>query len=294
MSDILNKEIWEEIFDGFTIVDCAILREQGFGFVLVETLDDPDMCARTRFLNISANQPLEKRFAYAEGNTFSFSSIAVSRTPPEYVVVDTKSAVYSSTSERLGEEAAIEDLLDMSTVNGLIGVINKLVRVSGQIYALGDYRKIYRRIGFEQWTELGTDGFGVPAPTCINDEDDSFMEFGFEDMSAFSGDDMYAVGGEGDVWRFDGAKWHQCAVPASASLKTVCCAEDGVVYITEMNGSVWAGRTDTWRRIAEADIAFGYAPVDSVWFNDRLYLGSQEGIWTLDAEKGRVVCQQRL
>lgn len=294
MSEVINKQIWENIFDGFTIVDCAILREQGFGFVLVEVLDDHDMRATTRFLNISSNQPIEKRFAYAEGNSFSFSHIAVSRTPPEYVAVDTKSAVYSSTSVRLGEESSIDELLDMSTYNGMTGIINKLVRVDGQIYALGDYRKIYRRIGFEQWIELGMEGHGVPAPAYINDEDDSSMEFGFEDMSGFSVDDMYAVGGEGDVWRFDGMKWHQCPVPTNASLKTVCCAGNGVVYITEMNGSVWAGRTDTWQRIADADISPGYAPVDSFWFNDRLYLGGQEGIWTIDITRGRVVRLQEI
>lgn len=64
--------------------------------------------------------------------------------------------------------------------------------------------------------------------------------------------------------------------------------------ISEMHGSVWVGRTDTWRRIASADISFGYAPVDSFWFNDRLYLGAQEGIWTIDTAKGRVVRLQEV
>ncbi|UOD30516.1 hypothetical protein INH39_01835 [Massilia violaceinigra] len=294
MNKTLNREKWEELFDGFTIVDCVILTEQVFGFVLVEVLDGDSTSATTRFLNISSHQPMEDRFAYAEGNTFSFPNIAMSQSPLEYVAVDTKSNVYSASIERMGEEAAIDQLLDMSTYNGLIGIINKLVRVAGKIYALGDYRKIYRRIGFEQWIELGTEGHGVPPPAYINDEDDSSMEYGFEDMSGFSSDDMYAVGGEGDVWRFDGAKWHQCPVPTNASLKTVCCAGDGVVYITEINGTVWAGRTDTWRRIAGADISPAYAPVDSFWFNDRLYLGGQEGIWTVDAINGRVVRLQEI
>ncbi|MEY4560880.1 MAG: hypothetical protein RLZZ618_157, partial [Pseudomonadota bacterium] len=29
--------------------------------------------------------------------------------------------------------------------------------------------------------------------------------------------------------------------------------------------------------------------VDSVWFNDRLYLGGQEGLWTLDAKRKNLV-----
>ena len=108
---------------------------------------------------------------------------------------------------------------------------------------------------------------------------------GFRDMSAFSANDMYAVGGEGDVWRFDGSKWHNCPIPTDRDLITVCCAGDGKVYITEINGTVWVGREDKWKKIAEADIAFGFGPVDSAWFNNKLYLGAQEGLWAIDAKK---------
>ncbi|NHZ40887.1 hypothetical protein [Massilia aquatica] len=71
-------------------------------------------------------------------------------------------------------------------------------------------------------------------------------------MGAFSAADMYAVGSDGDVWHFEGTAWHSCPFPTDASLETVCCAGDGLVYITEINGSVWAGRSDGWTRIATA------------------------------------------
>ncbi|MDQ1818142.1 hypothetical protein RBA41_33070, partial [Massilia sp. CCM 9210] len=113
--------------------------------------------------------------------------------------------------------------------------------------------------------------------------------FGFVDLSAFSASDMYAVGGEGDVWRFDGVKWHNCPLPTNAYLQSVCCAGDGLVYITELNGSVWAGRTDSWKRVANAEINAGHQPIDAFWFNDRLYLGAQQGIFTIDSKKKEVV-----
>ena len=146
-----------------------------------------------------------------------------------------------------------------------------------------------RRIGLEQWVELGKEGKGVPVPADVEAGKSYSTSLGFTDMSAFSANDMYAVGGKGDVWRFDGTIWHDCLLPTNAILSTVCCAGDGLVYISEFNGSVWAGRADQWKRIVQADIAWGHQPVDSVWFNQRLYLGAQEGLWTVDRNRKRLI-----
>ena len=86
-------------------------------------------------------------------------------------------------------------------------------------------------------------------------------------VGAFSADDMYAF-------------------PTDAG--------EGLVYITDINGSVWAGRSAGWTRIATASMSPGFQPVDACWFNDRLYLGAQEGIWTIDAAKGRLVRLQEM
>ncbi|MCE3602078.1 hypothetical protein LXA47_00435 [Massilia sp. P8910] len=294
MEEVFDKETWTRFVSGYTIFDCAIIREKGFGFILVEERDSRDPLPKTRFINMAIDQPIENRFAVSESEDFTFTSIAASMTPPEYVSVDTRSQVYSASGQRKGQETAIDDLIDMSTVGARVGIVTKVVRAAGQIYAIGDYRKIYRRLGVDQWIELGNEGKGVPLPADVATSGALPSTFGFSDMSAFDTNDMYAVGGKGDVWRFDGSKWHNCPIPTNAKLKTVCCAGDGVVYLTEANGSVWAGRTDNWKLIAEADIAPGYQPVDAVWFNNRLYLGGQEGIWTIDVKKKLVVPLQEV
>ena len=88
-----------------------------------------------------------------------------------------------------------------------------------------------------------------------------------------------------------GKQWQQCPFPTNEDLETVCCAGDGNVYISDMKGCVWVGRETRWKKLADADIAWGYQPVDSAWFNGRLYLGSQEGVWTLDAKNHLVPLQ---
>ena len=289
MNDVIDKNNWNRFLLGYTIYDCALFREKGFAFVLVESDDEPDRCDAVRILYMSTDHPMDARFGVFQCDNFSYTSITAGTAPKEYLAVDSRSQVFSANGVSMGEEAAIDQLIDMSTYGGRVGIITKVVRAAGQVYALGDYRKIYRRIGSEKWAELGEEGKGLPLPSDLATTDLSYSNFGFSDMSAFAADDMYAVGGKGDVWRFDGVHWHKCTFPTNAHLKTVCCAADGTVYITELNGSVWAGRREMWRCIAVADIAPGYRPIDSIWFNDRLYLGGQEGLWTIDASAQRVV-----
>ncbi|MES2934713.1 MAG: hypothetical protein V4805_14635 [Pseudomonadota bacterium] len=289
MDEIFDRNAWSDFIRGYTIYDCAIFRSKGFGFVLVEEKGDREILPQTRFMTMATDQPLDKRFGVSSAAHFDFCSIACSACPPEYVVVDIASQVYSASGQRKGDEQAIDQLVDMKTYRGEVGIVNKVVRAAGQIYALGNYRKIYRRIGVDQWIDIAKEGKALPMPADVETGKKYATSLGFVDMSAFAADDMYAVGGNGDVWRFDGTMWHDCWIPTIASLSTVCCAGDGLVYISECNGSVWAGRANQWKRIVDADIAWGFQPVDMVWFNRRLYLGGQEGLWTIEPHCRRLI-----
>ncbi|UOD30529.1 hypothetical protein INH39_01905 [Massilia violaceinigra] len=288
MNDIFDNDTWNEFVSGYTITDCAIPKKNSFGFLLVEEKTEHDTLPMTRFINMSLDRPINQRFAVHVSTRFKFSSISASMAPPEYVAVDTISQVYSANALKKGMELPIDEILDMNTIDGKIGIITKVARAAGKIYALGDYRRIYRRSGPDTWIELGTEDKGVPLPADVASLP-AWVTLHFKDMSAFSEDDMYVVGDRGDIWRFDGRQWHNCPIPTNSDLLTVCCASNGLVYISEKNGSVWAGREDRWERVAEADITPGYHPVDSFWFNDRLYLGGFGGLWTIDEQRKVVI-----
>ncbi len=49
MENIFDKETWSQFLRGRTIYDCAIVRENGFGFVLVEENPEPGIFAVTTF-----------------------------------------------------------------------------------------------------------------------------------------------------------------------------------------------------------------------------------------------------
>lgn len=292
MESIFNEPTWEKYLEGYTIYDCAIFRQHGFCLVLVERKENRDILPRTRFLTVIYDKPISVgSLPMVEVGDFSFTTIASGVNPPEYVAVDTSSHVYSANAQRKDVEMNIDEVVDMSTVKGATAIVRRVVRAAGHIYALGSYRTIYRRNGIDRWTELRAEGRGVPLPPDIETGNYVSANLGFKDMSAFNENDMYAVGGDGDVWRFDGAKWHHCPFPTNSRLETVACGEDGKVYISDMKGCVWAGRENRWTQVAEAEFAWGSQPIDSAWFKGRLYLGSQDGLYTLGAKKDIVALE---
>jgi len=104
-------------------------------------------------------------------------------------------------------------------------------------------------------------------------------EHGFEDLDGFSEWDMYAVGGHGDVWRYDGDSWSQCRFPSNEQLSTVTCAPDGNVYIGGEGCSLWMGREHSWQKVARGGSTILWN--ESVWFQDKLWLSSdyQLRVW---------------
>jgi hypothetical protein len=292
MTELFDLENFKKHLSGYILYDCSFNKKDRYSFLLYEEKDTREELPRTRFLIILADQPMENRFGWYEIGHFSFATIARGITPAEYVAVDTRGNVYSSNAQRKGVEKTMHEVVNTKSprtdANTRI-VFTKVIRAAGQVYALGSYRKVFRRIGMDQWMEMGSEGRGVPLPKEVATDYMLADSLGFRDMSAFNANDMYAVGSRGDAWRFDGKIWRQCHIPTNKDLYTVCCAGDGHVYVTELNGTVWFGREDRWQIAAKADIAPGYQPEDAVWFNNRLYLGAQEGLWTLDAKAKEVV-----
>ncbi|MDR1887934.1 MAG: hypothetical protein LBQ81_00865, partial [Zoogloeaceae bacterium] len=92
-------------------------------------------------------------------------------------------------------------------------------------------------------------------------------------------DEMYAVGGHGDVWMYNGKEWRATGFPTNEQLATVTCAGDGNVYISSEGGSLWQGRKSTWKSIYRGVSSIPWN--DAVWFEDKLWLASdyQFKVW---------------
>ncbi|EHM44034.1 hypothetical protein [Hafnia alvei] len=94
---------------------------------------------------------------------------------------------------------------------------------------------------------------------------------------------MYAVGGTGTVYHYNGEKWRLATFPTNKLLWTVCCAGDGFVYISDFDGSVWKERGERWIRVVNDGLSVPY--FDMVWFDGRLWCANDYGIWILEDKK---------
>jgi len=104
---------------------------------------------------------------------------------------------------------------------------------------------------------------------------------GFESMDGYSAKEIYAVGWGGEIWQYDGSKWTDRNGPTSVILSSVCCAPDGVVYITGQQGIMIRGRNDLWETIAwDDDVSVDLW--DLCWFQDKLYVSSMTALFTLE------------
>ncbi|UXH80626.1 hypothetical protein [Roseateles amylovorans] len=285
---IIEDSVWKKYFDGYTVFDCAIFRQQGFFFILVEEKDSRDVLPKTRLITLATDRLGEAGIRRSQAEDFSFSSVACGVDPTEYVVVDTGSNVYSASGKSNQFERKIEDLISLKTPVGTMVTIRRVVRVAGKLYAVGSNRRLYRREGVEKWVDLHSKGVGAPMPADYMESKLSgswSRVIGFKDLSAFSETDFYAAGGEGDLWRFDGKTWTQCPLPTNAQLETVCCAGDGKVYVTDLHGNVWAGREEKWAQVATSELSWGSQPVDAFWFKGRMLFGAQEGLYVINGSK---------
>lgn len=140
--------------------------------------------------------------------------------------------------------------------------------INGYAYSVGGQRCIYKRVDIGKWERFAK-----------LSESEHVERVGFRDMDAFTETDMYAVGGHGDVWHYDGSTWKQMGFPSNVQLATVTCAGDGNVYISGEGGSLWVGKKSTWKRIYEGGSSILWN--DVLWFDNKLWLASdyQFRIW---------------
>lgn len=288
---IIDKQHWDTFIAGFFIRDCTIGFEDGrFGFLLYEELEPEqhlDDGWRTRVLAVKMDNPMERRFFAGSANKLSFSTISSAWAPnqSEFVVVDSGRMSWAYKPKTyLGDETEIpfdgrgygySDL-------GEIGCsVTKVVRVGTTVFAIGGVLRIFERLNDQQWRDVKE----IPIPAEFKSKNDDVITAAignsrFYDLAGYSTEDMYAVGGAGTVWHKKGEKWRQCPFPTNLRLHTVACGDDGLVYITDIRGSVWKGREDRWELVAKADMSLPF--VDSVWFDNRLWCANDYGTWVLE------------
>ena len=145
--------------------------------------------------------------------------------------------------------------------------------VAGKAYACAMDRKLFRRDGPDQWTPIHGHMPDEPGPDVV---------VGFESIHGISERDMYAVGWHGEIWHYNGLAWKQEGSPTSVLLNRVYCAPNGYVYACGLAGTLLRGKEGQWVQIAEDDA--GIDLWDMAWFDNRLWVSSLSGLYTLEGD----------
>ncbi|WP_211243492.1 hypothetical protein [Chitiniphilus eburneus] len=282
MEMICDKERYERFFKGFTVYDCAVGYDNTrYCFILVEATDSPhrDPLPRTRFLFARMERPMERRFYFQEADYFDFTRVAYAELDgqSEFVAVDMERHVFRYDAPAANVE---QDIPPQIPDSEYWWSPTKVTRIAGRSVVAGTARQLRIRHGADDWRPFPA---SPPVPERLAKEGKGILETGFEDVAGFAEDDVYAVGGAGDVWHFNGKAWRQIDFPSNELLYTVCCAGDGNVYISGNGGSLWVGRNDRWKRLLEGGFSLPFK--DSAWFAGRLWCGSDNGLWVLQDGK---------
>lgn len=149
------------------------------------------------------------------------------------------------------------------------GGIRRVKMIGGYAYVCGGARSVGKRTGKGQWFSHTQAMVAHP----------NAGEGGFDDIAGFTENDLYAVGGWGDVWRYDGKKWQQVPFPTNMPTQTVCCGGDGNVYISCYEGLTFMGRENRWKKIYDGGISLGFK--DMVWHDGKVWCTNDNGVWTI-------------
>jgi len=268
----LDESVWRDCIKGWYIVDCAV-RERTIVYLCLRkqvsakkasSMWDHDIPSQMFVLDLEG---LGTDFGARELEGYNRPLIGVARKPlRQGLLVDRGSG------GQISMMGGGREFPDEFIAPGKDPFTERIKCINDYAYSVGNERLIYKRTDIGKWelfaklTEKDYPGYDM-------------SDYGFNDMDAFSETDMYAVGGRGDLWHFDGKIWVQQGFPSNEQLGTVTCAGDGHVYVSGEGGTLWRGRMSTWKCIYEGNSTILWN--DVLWFDNKLWLASdyQARIW---------------
>lgn len=270
----MTFEYYKTRFYNFYLTDVFVKSKGHYAFVFTEANPKYDNVIQSQLLAKVVIQNDEESTTKFKGTelTSGYDPIRIgtfSNDSSRLLVVD-------SMGNALSEDPLRPTVLDGDyELPTQAGVVERLKKIQNTTFAVHGFKQgISQHIQGNEW-KLVHQYSGVPNDYKTLDK----LKLGFEDLDGFNLNDMYAVGGRGDVMHFDGNTWEKIAFPSNQYLTNVCCAGDGWVYISGQGGAIFKGKKNSWKQIIESHSALDHR--DLVWYRDRLYCTNDYGFWQI-------------
>jgi hypothetical protein len=270
---------------GFNVIDCEV-RDRSRLYLLAR-LDYTQNRTVHRLKGIPSEGRLQKRlfilrlenpedtkWGVMRLDGLNTSQCAMAFAPePKIVAVDSDSKAWAQNPDTNGFEPPIKSEFE----GGIkLGAITRVRCFGDYVFAINNGRQVFCRKEVGNWELVGG---AIPYEYRLETASDS----GFEDLDRFGPADMYAVGGAGDIWHFNGSTWRQCAFPTDWGLSAVCCAADGQAYVAA-GPVIYRGLGDRWKRLRTKAGPMSIPIKDLVWYEDKLWATSDYGVWILEGD----------
>jgi len=166
-----------------------------------------------------------------------------------------------------------EFLFEFPVTHVRINVTN-VRSIAGCVYIVTKGQGVYKRMGVDESWKTSLKNKPIKAIGKYG---------GFTDIDGFSVEDMYACGGRGVLWHFNGVDWQEVELETCLSelyFQTLCCAPDGSVYIGCRKGEIISKKDGAWTTLdkkAPGEI------LDIISYKDKIYLAcGKKGLLVYD------------
>lgn len=151
-------------------------------------------------------------------------------------------------------------------------IVRDLTNVDDVVYSAGLKRQAYKTEDGSNWTVADGD--------AVYSGEDHLI--GFEAISGFNENELYACGTGGELWFGVAGQWQPVSSPTNVHLHAIVCGPHGRVYAGGRLGTLLVGRHDQWEQV----------PSDldgTIWslayFKSHLYVFSDAGTYQYDGEQ---------
>jgi hypothetical protein len=269
---VISKTEYQEHFAKFNVLQCAVRNRNMFYFGVTEDYtrregwrdgdDAPgegDKGLERRLVSFMRSETEGRRWTKSVFTGFDGMLLAIANQPIQQAVIEGYGgAVFSIGSGSAGMEPPIR----------IPAAVVRLRTIGEHVYAAGTSRYVLRRDSPGKWKDLSRI---IPRGKSTGDS------VGFSDIAGFTEKDVYAVGGAGDIWCFNGVDWAKCNLPTNVALETVCCGADGNVYVSGSLAITFVGNRNRWKLVAEPNLSIPFK--DMVWYDDRVWCTNDYGVW---------------